>query len=124
MFKCCVPQLKYWFFTSGKSKIFGNDFFAQALEKKLMRGRIIITKKQWKHFCQFMCMYDFCQDPKKLHEKDPLWKVATILDELRKNSQRCWLPGKWLAIDKQTIGFKGAHELALCISYKWEGGGY
>ena len=62
--------------------------------------------------------------PKKLHKNDPLWKVATILDELQKNSQRCWLPGKWLAIDKQTIGFKGAHGLALYIAHKREGDGY
>ena len=118
------PQFEYWFFPSGDSKIFSNDFFKKALEKKLMGGRIISTKQQWKHFCQFMCMYDFHQDPKKLHEKDPLWKVATIMDELQKNSQRCWLPGKWLAIDKETIGFKDAHGLALCISYKREGNGY
>ena len=68
-------------------------------------------------------MYDFCQDPKKLQEKDPLWKGATILDDMQKNSQRCWLPGKWLAVDEQTIGFKGAHGLALCISYKRKGDG-
>ena len=117
-------QFKYWFFTSGESKIFGNDFFAKALEKKVMGGRIISAKQQWKHFCRFMCMYDFCQDPKKLHKKDPLWKVATILDELWKNSQRCWLPGKCLAIGEQTIGFKGAHGLALCISHKREEDGY
>ena len=80
------PQFKYWFFTSCKSKMFGNDFFAKAFEKKLTGGRIISAKQQWKHFCQFMCMYDFHQDPKKLHEKDPLWKVAKILDDLRKNS--------------------------------------
>ena len=40
------PQFKYWFFTSGESKIFGNNFFAKALEKKLMGGRIISAKQQ------------------------------------------------------------------------------
>jgi hypothetical protein len=32
--------------------------------------------------------------------------------------------GKWVSIDKQPIGFKGACELELCISDKSEGGDY
>ncbi len=34
------------------------------------------------------------------------------------------MPGKWVAIDEQTIGFKGAHGSALPITYKQEGNGY
>ena len=34
------------------------------------------------------------------------------------------MPGKWVAIDEQTIGFKGAHGLSLRITYKREGDGY
>ena len=32
--------------------------------------------------------------------------------------------GRWVTIDKQPIGFKGAHELELCIRDKSEGGDY
>ena len=47
-----------------------------------------------------------------------------MLDKLGKNAQRCWIPGKWVSIDEQTIAFKGQHGLALRITYKREGGGY
>jgi hypothetical protein len=71
-----------------------------------------------------MALYDFRDNPKVRQKKDPLWKVASILEELRKNSQKAWIPGKWVAIDEQTIGFKGAHGLSLRITYKREGDGY
>jgi hypothetical protein len=34
------------------------------------------------------------------------------------------VPGKFVSINEQTIGFKGKHGLALRISYKREGDGY
>jgi hypothetical protein len=34
------------------------------------------------------------------------------------------VPGKFVSIDEQTIGFKGKHGLTLRISYKREGEGY
>jgi hypothetical protein len=54
---------------------------------------------------------------------DPLWKVASVLEYLRKYCQRCWVPGKFASIDEQTIGFKG-NCLALRISNKRKGDGY
>jgi hypothetical protein len=35
-----------------------------------------------------------------------------------------WIPGKWVAIDEQTIGFQGASSMKLRISYKREGYGF
>jgi hypothetical protein len=35
-----------------------------------------------------------------------------------------WVPGKFVAIDKQTIGFQGASGMKLCISYKRGGDGF
>ena len=35
-----------------------------------------------------------------------------------------WIPGKFLAIDEQTIGFQGVSGLKLRISYKREGDGF
>ena len=43
--------------------------------------------------------------------KDPLWKVASILEELRKNCQQSWVTGKCVSIDEMTIGFKVKHGL-------------
>ena len=71
-----------------------------------------------------MCLYDLRENPRILHKRDPLWKVASILDELPKNAQHCRVTGQFVAIDEQTIGFKRKHGLALRISYKREGDGY
>ena len=71
-----------------------------------------------------MCLYDFRENPRTLQKRDPLWKVASILDELQKNAQHCWVTGQFVAIDEQTIGFKRKHGLALHILYKREGDGY
>ena len=114
-------QFQQWFMGRSHNRIFGNDHFANALGKKLMGGWVINEYRRWQYFRQMMCMYDF-----RVHNrnsKDPLWKVASLLEEFRKNCQKCWTPGKWMAIDEQTIGFKGAHGLALQISYKREGDG-
>ncbi len=35
-----------------------------------------------------------------------------------------WVPGKWLAIDEQTLGFQGASGMKLRISYKRKGDGF
>jgi hypothetical protein len=35
-----------------------------------------------------------------------------------------WVLGKWVAIDEQTLGFQGALETKLQISYKLEGDGF
>ncbi len=35
------PQFKQWFMGSSQNRIFGNDHFANAFDKKLMGGRVI-----------------------------------------------------------------------------------
>lgn len=74
-----------------------------------------------------LCLYHFQDNPKQKQKEDSLWKVAPILDQLQKNCHcqpSCLVTGKFVSIDEQTIGFKGKHILALCISYKREGNGY
>ena len=55
---------------------------------------------------------------------DPLWKVERLLQHLNKRCRDMWVPGKWLAIDEQTLGFQGASGMKLRISYKREGDGF
>jgi hypothetical protein len=47
--------------------------------------------------------------------------VQRLLDELNGNASKMWIPGKWLSIDEQTLGFQGRCGLKLRISYKKEG---
>ena len=35
-----------------------------------------------------------------------------------------WIPGKWVSIDEQTLGFQGRSGIKLRISYKKEGDGF
>ena len=79
---------------------------------------MIKGERHWKHFRRFMCLYDYRLNPREQQKKDPLWKLAPILEHLRKNAQRCWSTGKFVAIDEQTIGFRGKHSLSLRITYK------
>ncbi len=59
-----------------------------------------------------------------LQAKVPLWKVAPILAKLQKNCKCCWVTGKQVKIYEKTVGFKGKHGLAICITYKKEGKDY
>ena len=46
------------------------------------------------------------------------------MDELNHQARKHWVQGKWVAIDEQTIGFKGRSGMKLRISYKREGDGF
>ncbi len=54
-------------------------------------------------------------------KKNPLWKVQRLIDELYKQAKDMWIPGIFVAIDGQTIGYQGQSGLELQISYKQEG---
>ena len=69
-------------------------------------------------------MFDFRHDARRETAKNPLWKVQHLLDELNDNAQRMWIPGKWVSIDEQTLGFQGRSGIKLRISYKKEGDGF
>ena len=56
--------------------------------------------------------------------EDVFSKVKPLLEELRKNSMKCWVTGMFVAIDEQTIGFQGRHGSKLHITYKKEGDGF
>jgi hypothetical protein len=116
------PMFTMWF---EHHNIFGNEFIAKAMNKQMARGdQAIRGIRRWKHFRRFMCMFDFREDAKKETKKNPLWKVQRLLDELNENASTMWIPGKWLSIDEQTLGFQGRSELKLRISYKKEGDGF
>jgi hypothetical protein len=106
-------------------QIFGNDFIAKAMHKQLPWGRRAIRGLQrWKHFQRFMCMFDFHENAKKEMMKNPLWKVQHLLDKLNNNAAKMWIPGKWLSIDEQMLGFQGQSGIKLHIMYKKEGAGF
>ncbi len=46
-------------------------------------------------------------------KKDTMWKVRALVDHLNKNCKDMWVPGMFLAIDEQTIGFQGMSGMKL-----------
>ncbi len=67
---------------------------------------------------------DFQRNVKQETMKNPLFKVQHLLDKLNKNAAKMWIPGKWLVIDEQMLGFQGWSGLKLRILYKSEGDGF
>ena len=116
------PRIKMWF---EPYPIFGNTFIGGAMHKPRTGGRRALHgMRRWAQFRRFMCMFDFRQDARKETAKNPLWKVQHLLDELNENAWRLWIPGKWVSIDEQTLGFQGRSGIKLRISYKKEGDGF
>ena len=117
------PDVKLWFEGTSREPLFGNDFVATRMDKKLPDGRVIPGVRRWKHFRRFLCLYDF-RITREAAAKDPLWKVRRLLKILLKQSMKMWVPGKHLSVDEQTIAFKGSSSMKLRISYKKEGDGF
>ena len=87
-------------------------------------GKKIRGIRRWRHFRRFFTLTDYRDNPKEKQKEDPLWKVRQLIDELNKQAKDMWIPGKFVAIDEQTIGFQGASGMKLRISYKREGDGF
>ncbi len=80
--------------------------------------------RRWRHFCWFYMLQDYHESPKQQPKLDPLWKVQRLLDKLNKQAKDMWVPGIFVAFNKQTIGFQGQSGMKLRISYKQEGDGF
>ena len=111
------PQVKFWFLNTKDSKIFGNDAFAHAFDVfNKFTGVKVGGIDRWWHLRRFLCFYDARDDPVKQKEKDPFWKVASLLEELRKNSERCWVTGKFVAIDMSRLSDSRESTVWHCAS--------
>ena len=119
------PQFDFWFCTQEEEPLFGSNMISKALARKnLATGNTIKASRRWKHFRRYFTMQDYRENPREQQRKNPLWKVQRLIDELNKQAKDMWVPGIFVAIDEQTIGFQGASSMKLRISYKREGDGY
>jgi len=92
--------------------------------KNLATGNTIKASRRWKHFCRYFMMQDYRENPWEQQRKNPLWKVQCLINELNKQAKDMWVPGIFVAIKEQTIGFQGQSGMKLRISYKREGDGF
>ena len=103
----------------------GSDLVSTALRKKnSSTGKTIKAARRWKHFRRYFTVAEYRDSPHEKQKVNPLWKVQELLDELNKQATDMWVLGKWVAIDKQTLGFQRASGMKLWISYKREGDGF
>jgi hypothetical protein len=94
------------------------------MDKHVRKGHKVSGKHCWKHFRRYFTLLDFRDNLKKSQQANLLWKVQTLLDKLNEQLSPMWLPGKFVAINEQTIGFQGSSGLKIRISYKREGNGF
>jgi hypothetical protein len=119
------PQFEYWFCSEDKEPLLGSDLISNALAKRnAATCKTIKAARRWRHFRRYFTVADYRDSPREKQKVNPLWKVQELLDELNKQAKDMWVPGKWVAIDEQTLGFQGASGMKLRISYKREGDGF
>lgn len=73
------PQFVYWFLSTSKSRIFGNDAIAHAFDFK-HNGKTVRGEQRWAQLRRYLCFYDARKDPKRQQAANPLWKVASLLE--------------------------------------------
>jgi len=116
------PQFDYWFCSENKEPLLGSNLISNALcRKNAATGKTIKAARCWKHFRRYFKVADYHESPKEKQKSDP---VRELLDELNKQAKDMWMPGKWVAIDEQMLGFQCASGMKLRISYKREGDGF
>ena len=119
------PQFEYWFCSEDREPLLGSNLISHALRKRnSATGKTIKAARRWMHFRRYFTVADYHDSPKDKQRVNPLWKVQELLDELNNQAKDMWVPGKFVAIDEQTIGFQGASGMKLRISYKREGDGF
>jgi hypothetical protein len=116
------PQFEYRFCSEDREPLLGSNLISHALRKRnSATGKTIKAARRWRHFRRYFTVTDYRDSPKDKQRVNPLWKVQELLDELNKQAKDMWVPGKFVAIDEQTIGFQGASGMKMRIAYKREG---
>ncbi len=120
------PSFESWF-TSMPHRplyLYSANFVNGGVFDHTVHGVKVSGLRRWRHFCRFLTSSNYRWNPVEEQRKDLMWKVQSLLDELNHRARKHWIPGKWVAINEQTIGFKGRSGMTLCISYKREGDGF
>jgi hypothetical protein len=112
------PVFETWFTPMRLRLLMNNRLLSGGVMDKTVHGRRVTGLRKWRHFCCFMTLSNYQLNQAEEQQKNPLWKVQSLIDELNHHGRKYWIPGKWVAIDEQTIGFKGQSGMKLRISYK------
>ncbi len=100
------PQFDLWFSPLNKEPLLWSDMMTNALcHQNRATGRTICGMRRWRHFCWYLTFADYRDNPKEKQKADLLWKVERLLQYLNKRCRDMWVPGKWVAIYEQMLGF-------------------
>ncbi len=120
-----LPFFETWFTSATSScTLKGNSLLSSDVMDKIVHDVRVPGICRWMHLCCFLTLTNYHLNPSKEQHKNPMWKVQSLVAELNYRARQNWIPGECVAIDKQTIGFKGRSEMKLRISYKREGNGF
>ena len=107
-------QIESWFKPVSDELLFGNNLVSRALAmKNHATTKTISGTNRWKHLRRYLTFADYRDNPKEKQKKDTMWKVRALVDHFNKNCKDMWVPGMFLAIDEQTIGFQGMSGMKL-----------
>jgi len=84
----------------------------------------VMSRKRFEQILKAWHVEDYSaytqEEIKAFKEADPFWAVASFAEELSNNFEKYWQPYQDLAVDEQTIGWKGPHEARQYNSNKPE----
>jgi hypothetical protein len=118
------PQFEYWFEGQGGEPLFGNDKYARVMDKHLRRATRSARSVSGNTSGDTSPCWNSVTIQRRVSKQICCGRFVHFLTELNKQASRMWLPGKFFAINKQTIGFQGSSGLKIRISYKRKGNGF
>jgi hypothetical protein len=118
------PVFESWFSSQPSHPLMSNTLLSCGVVDKMVHGRRALGLQRCATLLAFLTLSNYQLNPAEEQQRNPIWKVQSLIDELNHCARKCWMLRKVVAIDKQTIGSKGQCEMKLFISYKREGDGF
>ena len=109
------PQIEMKFQSTAQNEINGNNFIDEAFGSR--------AAERHREFKAFFATVDPAL-PVPPRDTHPNWKVSKFFRHAIRVSKSCFLLGRQISIDEQTIGCQGRHPDILRITYKAEGDGF
>ncbi len=97
------PLFETWFTPISNRPLFGHNFVSNRVFDRMVHGMNVSGLRRWRHLRRFLTLSDYQKKPADKQCRNPMWKVQSLFDELNHHARQHWIPGKWVAIDEQTI---------------------
>ena len=75
------PMFETWFYSVRNRPMYADTFVTSVFDK-IVHGRKISGRRQWQHLRRFLTLSNYRLNPAEEQQKNPMWKVQSLLDEL------------------------------------------